>query len=63
MQTLNNLKPEIYQIKVFTFKYIELVECRLPLNDDGQIGIAGFQDFNPVFKFYLINFGELRVQI
>ncbi len=51
MQTLNNLKPEIYQIKVFTFKYIELVECRLPLNDDMQIGNAGFQDFNSVFKF------------
>ena len=31
------------------------------LNVDRQIGIVGFQDFNPVFKFKLVKFGELNI--
>ena len=31
------------------------------MHDDMQIGIAGFQDFNSVFKFELVDFGELNI--
>ena len=31
------------------------------LNNDRQIGIAGFQDFNPVFKVLLVDFGALNI--